>query len=198
VLFSVSNVQAINHTNLKNIVGTYYVPTAIMVNVSVFETLTQDNLRSGSGELTKNAVMFGGEHLSVLEPILRRHAGNLHYTEDEILALMRMGIKAKGMLLKDDPKERTTAIIFEYGHTVGHAVELTYGVSHGCAVALGMLAASYISEKLGIMTAEDRVAHDELVNLLDVWLPFAPTPELQASVFKRVAGDNKRGYLPLK
>ncbi len=88
-------------------------PTAIFCNVSIFETLTEDNIRSGSGELTKNAVLFGGEHLSVLEPILRRHAGNLHYTEEEMLCLMRMGIKAKGMLLKDDPKERTTAIIFE-------------------------------------------------------------------------------------
>ena len=69
------------------------VPTAIMVNVSVFETLTQDNLRSGSGELTKNAVMFGGEHQAILEPILRRHMGKLAYTEDEIMELMRMGIK---------------------------------------------------------------------------------------------------------
>ncbi len=169
-----------------------------MVNVSVFETLTQDNIRSGSGELTKNAVMFGGEHLSVLEPILRRHRGNLHFTEEEMMELMRMGIKAKGMLLRDDPKERTTAIIFEYGHTVGHAVELTYGVSHGCAVALGMLAASHIAHKMGIMSTEDHQAHDELVKLLDVWLPLAPTEALQASVFKRVAGDNKRGYLPLR
>eukprot|EP00048_Salpingoeca_helianthica_P015420 m.226683 g.226683 ORF g.226683 m.226683 type:complete len:442 (-) comp17012_c0_seq1:149-1474(-) len=193
-----SKKQAINHTNLKNIVGTYYVPTAIMVNVSVFETLTQDNIRSGSGELTKNAVMFGGEHLSVLEPILRRHRGNLQYTEEELLQLMRMGIKAKGSLLKDDPKERTTAIIFEYGHTVGHAVELTYGVSHGCAVALGMLAASFMSEKMGLMTPEDREAHDELVKLLDVWLPLPPSQTLQDAVFRRVAGDNKRGYLPLK
>ena len=169
-----------------------------MVNVSVFSTLTQDNIRSGSGELTKNAVMFGGEHLSVLEPILQRHRGTLQYTEEEMLQLMRMGIKAKGMLLKDDPKERTSAIIFEYGHTVGHAVELTYGVSHGCAVALGMLAASFIAHKMGIMSTEDREAHDELVKMLDVWLPLPPSEQLQASVFKRVAGDNKRGYLPLK
>lgn len=109
-----SKKQAINHSSLKNICGTYYVPTAIMCNVSVFETLTSDNVRSGSGELTKNAVLFGKDHLSVLEPILRRRRGpDLHYTEEEMLELMRMGIRAKGFLLKDDPKERTTAIIFE-------------------------------------------------------------------------------------
>ena len=68
-----------------------------------------------------------------------------------MLELMRMGVKAKGSLLLNDPKERTTAIIFEYGHTIGHAIELTYGISHGCAVAIGCLGASFISEKLGIM-----------------------------------------------
>ena len=113
-----SKKQAINHTHLKNIIGTYYVPSAIFCNVSLFETLTEDNVRSGSGELTKNAVLFGGEHLTVLEPILRRHAGHLQYTEEEMLCLMRMGIKAKGALLRDDPKERTTAIIFEACHTL--------------------------------------------------------------------------------
>eukprot|EP00054_Salpingoeca_dolichothecata_P003009 m.24834 g.24834 ORF g.24834 m.24834 type:complete len:418 (+) comp13471_c0_seq1:386-1639(+) len=193
-----SKKQAINHCGLKNIVGTYYVPTAIMVNVSIFETLTTDNIRSGSGELTKNAVLFGGEHMSVLEPILTRHCGDLRYTADEMLQLMRMGIKAKGSLLRDDPKERTTAIIFEYGHTVGHALELTYGISHGCAVALGMLAASYMSNKLGLMTDEDRKAHDDLVKKLGVTLPRAPTADLQNKVFKRVQGDNKRGYIPYR
>lgn len=47
------------------------------------------------------------------------------------------------------------------------------------------------------MTNEDRAVHDELVELLDVKLPKAPTPELLDAVWKRVAGDNKRGYLPL-
>ncbi len=65
--------QAINHTDLKNIVGTYYVPTAVFCNVSIFESLNEDNIRSGSGELTKNAVLFGGKHRNVLEPILKRH-----------------------------------------------------------------------------------------------------------------------------
>ena len=108
-----SKKQAINHTNLKNIVGTYYVPTAIFCNVSMFQTLTTDNMRSGCGELTKNAVLFGGEHMSILEPLLKAHHHDLKFSEDDMLALMRMGIKAKAALLRHDPKERTTAIIFE-------------------------------------------------------------------------------------
>ncbi len=162
-----SKKQAINHTDLKNILGTYYVPTAIMCNVSVFETLTEDNIRSGSGELTKNAIIFGGEHLAILEPILDRHQAGLKFTEEEMLELMRLGIKAKGSLLRDDPKERTTAIIFEYGHTVGHALELTYGVSHGCAVALGMLAASYISNKVHKCMHDVRRVHP--LSLCRLW-----------------------------
>jgi hypothetical protein len=61
-----------------------------------------------------------------------------------------------------------------------------------------MLAASFISEKLGIMSTEDRAAHDDLVKLLGVVLPAPPTQELKDQVWKRVCGDNKRGYIPLK
>ena len=86
----------------------------------------------------------------------------------------------------------------QYGHTVGHAIELTYGVSHGCSVALGMLAASHISEQLGIMSPEERRAHDALVTLLGVQLPARPHPDLTEQVWKRVCGDNKRGYIPLR
>jgi 3-dehydroquinate synthetase len=107
----------VNCNGTKNIMGTYYVPTAVMCNVSVFDTLNQDNIRSGSGELVKNAVLFGGEHFTTIWPILSRCRATpdhlLDYTEAEILQLMSLGIKAKGSLLKDDPKERTTAIIFE-------------------------------------------------------------------------------------
>lgn len=81
---------------------------------------------------------------------------------------------------------------------MGHAIELTYGVSHGCAVALGMLAASHISEALGIMSSADRKAHDDMVELLGVKLPAQPHPELTEQVWKRVCGDNKRGYIPLR
>ncbi len=61
-----------------------------------------------------------------------------------------------------------------------------------------MLAASFISENIGIMTKEDRQAHDELVRLLGVQLPVSPNDELKEQVWKRVCGDNKRGYIPLR
>ena len=61
-----------------------------------------------------------------------------------------------------------------------------------------MLAASYMSERLGIMSKEDRIAHDTLISHLGVSLPRRPTPQLQEQVWKRVCGDNKRGYIPLR
>ena len=86
----------------------------------------------------------------------------------------------------------------QYGHTVNHAVELTYGISHGCAVAVGMLAASFISRSLGIMTTQQRGKHDTLVRLLGVPLPAPPSDDLRDQDWTRVCGDNKRGYIPLR
>merc|ERR1719262_1328125 len=102
----------------------------------------------------------------------------------EILqALLRCGIDAKMTVLKADAYEKTNGMIFEYGHTVSHAIEKAYGdgvVPHGLGVTYGMLSSSYAAEKLGIMSAEDRAEHDHLCCLLlRRWPLPQPMPSLE-------------------
>jgi len=87
-------------------------------------------------------------------------------------------------------------MIFEYGHTVSHAIEKAYGdgvIPHGLGVVYGMLSSSYAAEKLGIMSPEDRQDHDDLCwLLLRRWPLPEPKPEL-SMVMELAMRDSKRG-----
>uniref|UniRef100_A0A7S2V593 3-dehydroquinate synthase domain-containing protein n=1 Tax=Fibrocapsa japonica TaxID=94617 RepID=A0A7S2V593_9STRA len=190
-----SKKQAINHTGYKNIVGLFHLPSLVLCDTSFYETLTRREMKAGLGELTKNAALFGGDHYELMKRTTMDHGWQL--TPEEMTEATFLGMSAKDMLLCQDPKEKHLALLFEYGHTVGHALELTQGVStsHGEGVTLGMLAVSYIAWKMGIMTAEDREAHDALVHALDPEI-IIPDRDCLAEVMDKVMHDNKRGYLP--
>merc|ERR1712228_248063 len=104
--------------------------------------------------------------------------------------------EAKMTILKHDAYERTSGMIFEYGHTVSHAIEKAYGdgvVPHGLGVTYGMLSSSYAAEKLGIMTQEDRKEHDDMCwLLLKRWALPEPKPSIE-KVMTLAMKDSKRG-----
>lgn len=118
-------------------------------------------------------------------------------SEAELAEAVYSGIAAKDMLLSEDPKEKGLALLFEYGHTVGHALELVDGVSttHGEGVALGMLAASQVAHAMGIMSDAKRAEHDALVLALEPAIVL-PDRDIMAEVMDKVLHDNKRGYTP--
>merc|ERR1712019_31726 len=116
--------------------------------------------------------------------------------DDAMLALVDLGIRAKMDMLRHDAYEKTTAMIFEYGHTMSHAIEKAYGdgvVPHGLGVTYGMLACSFAAERLGIMNKQAREEHDAICNLLiQRWPLPEPMPPIQ-EVMARAMRDSKRG-----
>ena len=138
----------------------------VICDTVFFATLGETEIKSGLGELTKNAALFGGEHRDLIMRTTMAHGPQL--SGPELAEATFLGIKAKDMLLCKDPKEKHLALLFEYGHTIGHALELTEGVSasHGEGVTIGMLGASYCAARMGLMTAADRAEHDAMVEAL--------------------------------
>merc|ERR1712176_188481 len=146
-----------------------------------------------------NAALFGGRHADgFCAAFPREHVSSEEFDMDSetFMNLLALGIEAKMTPLRKDAYEKTDGMIFEYGHTVSHAIEKAYGdgvVPHGLGVTYGMLSSSYAAEKLGIMSAADREEHDELCWLL---LQRWPLPEPRPSV-EVVVGlamrDSKRG-----
>lgn len=166
------------------------------MDTSFYSSLGMSQMKAGLGELTKNAVLFGGVHYDLIKRTVAAKGWQLG--GEDLVEATFTGIGAKDMLLRLDPREKHIALLFEYGHTIGHALELTEGTitSHGEGVAIGMLGASFIAHKMGIMSAPDRAAHDQLIEWLDPEI-FLPQREgLEAEVLDKVLHDNKRGYIP--
>jgi len=153
---SSSQKQAVNHAGYKNIVGLYHCPTMVLVDTSFYASLGKSQMKAGLGELTKNAALFGGVHLELIKKTVA--VKGTHLSGEDLVEATFTGIAAKDMLLRLDPREKHIALLFEYGHTIGHALELTEGTvtSHGEGVAIGMLGASFIANRLGIMSDADK------------------------------------------
>ncbi|CAJ1419695.1 unnamed protein product [Effrenium voratum] len=120
------------------------------------------------------------------------------FTMDDqmLMELLALGIDAKMSVLANDAYEKNCGMIFEYGHTVSHAIEKAYGdgvIPHGLGVTYGMLSSSYAAEKMGIMSKEARCEHDDLCYLLLRRWPL-PEPRPSAEVVMSLAmRDSKRG-----
>jgi 3-dehydroquinate synthase/2-deoxy-scyllo-inosose synthase len=189
----------------KNNIGSFYAPVKILIDTGFCRTLPTGELFSGLGELAKNAALFGGRHAEGFVNALSTACVDGHnggsgeefsLPDDAILKLTRLGVEAKMDMLLHDAYEKSSAMIFEYGHTISHAIEKTYGdgvVPHGLGVTYGMLACSYAAEKMGLMTKEARVEHDNICELLTSRWPLPkPLPHV-AEVMARAMKDSKRG-----
>src|SRR5581483_1967274 len=92
-----------------------------------------------------------------------------------LLWLMDESIRAKASVTAQDPHEQRTGLVLEYGHTTGHAIELTLNrrsedrpISHGEAIAFGMVAAARMARGRGWLTDEETGLHEEIVGALGV------------------------------
>mmetsp|Transcript_36964 Transcript_36964/g.110395 ORF Transcript_36964/g.110395 Transcript_36964/m.110395 type:complete len:485 (+) Transcript_36964:117-1571(+) len=189
----------------KNNIGSFYAPQKFLIDACFCSTLPSSELFSGIGELAKNAALFGGKHLEGFVAALSKesvdgaHGGSgeeFVLDRETLMGLVRLGLEAKMSVLKVDAHENDSGMIFEYGHTVSHALEKAYGdgvVPHGLGVTYGMLCSSFVAERLGLMAPEDRREHDEMCwLLLKRWSLPEPKPTVE-KVMALAMKDNKRG-----
>jgi len=191
--------------NRKNNIGSFYAPIKILIDVDFCNTLPRGELFSGLGELAKNATLFGAQHAQgfvealSIESVNAANGGSgeeFSLDQDTLMNLVRLGIEAKMSVLATDAYERTSGMVFEYGHTVSHALEKAYGdgvLPHGIGVCYGMLSTSYAAEQMGVMSKGDREAHDEICNLLVRRWPLPePRPTVE-TIMQLAMRDSKRG-----
>lgn len=192
----VSVKQAVNLRGGKNLTGTYYAPSLIACDLRWLETVPPEQLRTGLSEMAKNVLAVVPERRDTLMHALA--AVSEGRTPEALPHLFDIGVTAKVPFLARDPRERKEALVFEYGHTMGHALELASrgAMKHGEAVAWGMLVAAEVSHRLGFLTGEDLRGHYRIIDRLE--LPQARTrlgAMDPAALDALLATDNKRGYL---
>ncbi|HEX42779.1 MAG TPA: 3-dehydroquinate synthase [Phycisphaerales bacterium] len=139
----------------KNAFGAFWHPAAVYIDVATLETLDERQYRAGIVESIKHGLIADSSYFEFIEAnidaILARDTGVL-----EQIALANCRIK--GAVVEADPMERNQRRMLNYGHTIGHAVEAAsgYGLLHGEAVAVGIVAAGLIEAEMGLAN-DDRL-----------------------------------------
>ncbi|WP_404428371.1 3-dehydroquinate synthase [Sutcliffiella horikoshii] len=139
---------AINHPLGKNMIGSFYQPEAVIYDVDFLKSLSEKELRSGFAEVVKHSLIWDNEFYQWIRENIKKLDD---LTEDRLLVCLENGIKIKAEVVSNDEKETGLRAILNFGHTLGHALEAAYGygkITHGDGVALGMLFATRLSEKL--------------------------------------------------
>lgn len=142
---SVGGKVAINHELGKNLIGNFYPPQAVIYDVATLTTLGQSEVRSGYAELIKEALIANAHFFEILLKIKLTQL-----SPEQLVNHLSAGIKIKANIVEADEKEAGVRKYLNLGHTLGHAIEaeLGYGeLTHGEAVAIGMLFALKLSEK---------------------------------------------------
>ena len=158
---AVGGKTGVNLHNLKNQLGFFYSPAAVFIDTRFLKTLPETHLRSGFAEIVKSALI--GDAI-LWRRILRQGAGNIFAmnTADRIWQEMIMKtVTFKNRIVCQDFRELKTRKILNFGHTIGHAVESLHlgndkkTLLHGDAVALGMIAETWLSNiKAGLSDTE--------------------------------------------
>lgn len=154
--------SSINLGRHKNQLGTFHAPEEIHLSAGFLATLSEEDLRSGLGEIVKFHLLAGTEAFHRIRDLLVRGR------PDDLTGLVIDSLHIKRPFIEEDEFDQGRRNILNYGHTFGHAFEMVSGFSipHGLAVALGMSAATYISEASKRCPAGHAQEVDESLRLL--------------------------------
>ncbi len=161
---SVGGKTAVNHPSGKNLIGLFYQPKFVIIDIDTLKTLPEEEFLSGLAEVIKYGIISDRKLFDYLESerekVMKREGGALKY-------IIKSSLKIKANIVSRDEREAGLRAVLNFGHTFGHAVEnLTgYGaIKHGMAVAKGMAVSIGISSKMGLLSESEGV---RMLNLLE-------------------------------
>ena len=142
---SVGGKTAINHNLGKNMIGTFYQPSAVFISISSLKKLPEREFLAGLSEVIKYAFIMDR---SFLKYLLKNKKLIFSHQDSTLETIIYKCCKLKSRVVNLDEKEKGIRAILNFGHTLGHAIENCLGyrkILHGEAVAIGMLFAAKLS-----------------------------------------------------
>ncbi len=199
---SVGGKTGIDHPRGKNLLGAFHHASLVVADVGTLNTLPICELECGLAECIKHSIIRDPDLYDWLdqniEPIMARDP-------DTLTKLIHWNVGIKADFVAKDPLEKSIRAFLNFGHTFGHALESTVGygrLPHGRAVALGMLAATHLSIRLGICDPELQAALEHLIRKagLPVRVHGADPAAVLSAMYsdKKVASGKLRLVLPIR
>ncbi len=164
---SVGGKVGINLPEAKNMVGAFLQPLGVLIDTATLETLDGRQYRAGLGEVVKHGVILDAELFDYLEA---NAAGLIRADHNVLRHVITRCCRLKADVVEQDEREESgRRAILNYGHTFAHAFETLCGYGellHGEAVAIGMLCASRLAERLGRVDADFTARQRKLLSAL--------------------------------
>ncbi|MBM3992615.1 MAG: 3-dehydroquinate synthase [Planctomycetes bacterium] len=200
---SVGGKVGVNHPRAKNMIGAFHQPIGVFIDVATLDTLPEREFHSGLAEVVKYGVILDAGFFEYLEKnvdaILKREPTAIQH-----IVLRSCALKAK-IVEQDEREETDIRAKLNYGHTFAHAFEIAGGYGawlHGEAVSAGMVCASRLAERRGLI---EREVSERQIRLLKAFsLPTSPLrwphDEMLATMRKdkKAVGGQMRFVLPTR
>lgn len=160
---SIGGKTGVDFQSYKNMVGAFYMPKLVYININTLKTLSDRQFHSGLGEVIKHGLIQDEDYYHWINENKEKIAKR----EPDVLAEMVEGsCKIKRAVVEEDPKEQGIRAYLNFGHTFGHSIEklMDFRLAHGECVAIGAVLASEMSFRRGYISEEE---YEGIKNIFD-------------------------------
>lgn len=162
---SIGGKTGVDFDGFKNMVGAFYMPKLVYMNISTLTSLDDRQFYSGFAEVMKSALIKDGDFYEWLIEMMYEICEK---DPNTLLTMIYNSCNIKKAVVEKDPTEKGERALLNLGHTIGHAIEKAknFELYHGECVALGIVAAAFISWHHKLISME------EFYEIRDMFVPF--------------------------
>ena len=160
---SVGGKTGVNHELGKNMIGAFYQPKAVIIDVDTLDSLSDQEYSAGMAEVIKYGLLGNANFLSMLEDNIESIMAR---NKDLIIEIIFNSCKDKASIVALDEFERGNRALLNFGHTFGHGIENAFGYGnylHGEAVSIGMVMAAKLSMDEGHLSNKDTIRVENIL-----------------------------------
>ena len=187
---SVGGKTGVNHPLGKNMIGAFYQPQVVIIDIDTLDTLDDRQFSAGMSEVIKYGLLWDKQFLDWLHDNM---TALMQRDKDLLLTAIHRSCEIKAEVVAEDEHESGVRALLNLGHTFGHAIETAMGYGnwlHGEAVAAGMVMAAELSQRMGWLTEED-VVYTRLI-FKQANLPVEPPDEMTQDQFNTIMAVDKK------
>ena len=165
---SVGGKTGVNHELGKNMIGAFYQPKAVIIDVDTLDTLSDQEYSAGMAEVIKYGLLGNADFFYMLETNIESIMAR---NKDLIIEIIFNSCKDKASIVALDEFERGKRALLNLGHTFGHGIENAFGYGnylHGEAVSIGMVMATKLSMDEGYLSNEDAIRVESILSKADL------------------------------
>lgn len=192
---SIGGKTGVDFQSYKNMVGAFYMPKLVYININTLKTLSEREFHSGLGEVIKHGLIQDREYYEWVKANREAIAAR----NPEAMAVMVEGsCRIKRAVVEEDPKEQGIRAFLNFGHTFGHSIEklMDFRLTHGECVGIGCILAADMSRRRNYISQEE---YEDIVNIFKYFdFPEIPQELDSRDIVRETRHDKKMEHGAIK